>query len=33
MFLGRQLLNLALRRFLKNLRSYTGTRFPATQQR
>jgi hypothetical protein len=27
------LLNLGLRRFLRNLRSYTDTRFPATQQR
>ena len=27
------LLNLGLRRFLRNLRSYTDTRFSATQQR
>ena len=27
------LLNLALRRFLRNLRTYTDTRFAATQQR
>ncbi len=32
-FLGGPLLNLALRRFLKNLRSYTGARFSATRQR
>ncbi len=32
MFLARPLLNLALRRFLRNLRSYTDTRFAATGQ-
>ena len=33
MFVVRPLLNLALRRFLSNLRSYTDTRFAATRQR
>jgi carbon monoxide dehydrogenase subunit G len=33
MLFGGPLLNLALRRFLKNLRGYTGARFPANQQR
>jgi hypothetical protein len=31
-FVLRPLLNLAFRRFLANLRSYTGTRFAATRQ-
>jgi hypothetical protein len=33
MFVAGPLLNLALRRFLRNLRSYTDARFGATQQR
>ena len=33
MFFVRRLLNLALRRFLTNLRSYTDTRFAGAQQR
>jgi Polyketide cyclase / dehydrase and lipid transport len=33
MFVVGPLLNLGLRRFLRNLRSYTDARYPATQQR